>query len=331
MKNKNRTWTYTIILWGLLLMLPNSCKKDDGSGSNTPVVKVPVLTTVTVSNITTTMAASGGNITFDEGSEVTSRGVCWSTNQNPSINDSKTNDGTGTGSFTSNLTGLSPNTIYNVRAYATNSVGTGYGNVVSFTTGLTVTDIDGNVYNTVTIGTQTWMVENLKVTKFNDGTDIPNVTDDNTWNNLITPAYCWYDNDEALYKNAYGALYNWYTVNTSTLCPSGWHVPTKAEWETLISYLGGPFLACNPLKEAGSSHWLGTNYGTNSTGFTALPGGYRSHQWGFESVGSNAHWWTSTEFDNDDAWAKSMDANLSDVIDGIYNKEDGFSVRCLKD
>jgi len=275
---KNRIWNYLIILWSVLIILAVSCKKDDDNNNNTPVIKVPILTTSVVSNVTTTTAVCGGNITSDMGLDVTVRGVCWSTSQSPTVDDDKTNDGTGTGNFISNITGLNPNTIYYARAYATNSAGTGYGDAVSFTTGLTVTDIDGNLYNTVVIGTQTWMVENLKVTKFNDGTDIPNVTDETTWNNLNTPAFCWYEND-VTYKNPYGALYNWYSVNNSKLCPTGWHVATKAEWDALISYLGGVYQAYVKLKEAGSSHWLGTNTGTNSYGFTALPGGYRSFSW----------------------------------------------------
>jgi uncharacterized protein (TIGR02145 family) len=114
-------------------------------------------------------------------------------------------------------------------------VGTGYGAQLSFTTA--VTDKDGNVYHTVTIGTQTWMVENLKTTKYNDGTAIPFITDNSAWANLTTPGYCWYNNDSTTYKNMYGALYNWYAVSTGNLAPKGWHVATDAEWTTLQNYL----------------------------------------------------------------------------------------------
>jgi len=107
----------------------------------------------------------------------------------------------------------------------------------------TVTDIDGNVYHIVAIGTQVWMAENLKTTKYNDGTFIPLVTDSTAWGNLSTPGYCWYNNDAATYKNTYGALYNWFTVNTGKLSPKGWHIPSDTEWETLITYLGGESLA----------------------------------------------------------------------------------------
>ncbi len=190
--------------------------------------EIATLTTSSISGIGQSLATCGGNVTSDGVSTVT-RGVCWATVATPTINDSKTIDGTGTGIFSSSITGLTANTKYFVRAYATNNAGTGYGNELSFTTqqGETVTDIDGNVYNEVTIGTQVWMVENLKTTQYNDGTAIPLVADNTAWSILTTGGYCWAYNDEATFKNTYGALYNWYTINTK-LCPTGWHVPNDA-------------------------------------------------------------------------------------------------------
>lgn len=174
------------------------------------LLTLPTLTTKSVIyNITKNSAQSGGNVTDDGGTTVTARGVCWSTSQNPTISDDHTTDGSGTGSFTSSLSGLTRNTTYYVRAYATNSVGTAYGNEISFQTWYgSVTDYDGNVYPAVQIGTQLWMAKNLKTIKYNDGTAIPLVTNSTEWSNLITPGYCWYNNDEASYKNTYGALYN---------------------------------------------------------------------------------------------------------------------------
>src|ERR1035437_7296556 len=190
----------------------------------------------------------------------------------------------------------------------------------------TVTDKDGNVYHTVTIGTQTWMVENLKTTKYNDGTAIPLVTDNTAWHNLSTPAYCWYNNDATTYKNKYGALYNWYTVNTGKLDPTGWHVPTDAEWTTLENYLyangynydgstsGYPTYA---KSLAAATDWaididtydadaIGNDLSkNNSTGFSALPGGDRSSSFGsFYDVGYHGYWWSSTELNTLRAWSR---------------------------
>jgi len=131
------------------------------------------------------------------------------------------------------------------------------------TTAGKVTDIDGNVYDTVKIGTQIWIIENLKTTKYNDGTSIPMVTDSAAWINLTTPGYCWHKNTSASYKNTYGALYNWYAVNTGKLAPKGWHVPSDAEWTTLITYLGGDSIAGGKMKETGMSHWFSPNTGCN--------------------------------------------------------------------
>ena len=196
---------------------------------------------------------------------------------------------------------------------------------------ITVTDIDGNVYHTVTIGTQVWMLENLKVTKFNDGTAIPLVTDGTAWTNLVTAGFCWYDNNEATYKNTYGALYNWYTVNTGKLSPAGWHVPTDAEWTTLTSYLGGLSVAGGKLKETGTTHWQSPNTGaTNESGFTALPAGYR-YMSTFTTLGENGIFWSSTEDSNDYSWVRNIGYDRSDVERYPGFKRVGWSVRCVKD
>ena len=405
-------------------------------------VALATLTTTAITSINSTTAVSGGNITADNGSSVTARGVCWGTANNPTIAlSTKTTVGTGTGSFASNITGLQPGTIYYVRSYATNSLGTSYGNEISFTTlqpptattaaatslasttatlngtvnannqnttvtfeygtttsygqtinaipntvsgstntgvsanlaGLTanttyhfrvkavsssgttygsdvtfttlgsiifnpnltygsVSDNDGNTYKTIQIGTQTWMAENLKTTKYNDGTVIPLVTDGTAWAALSTPGYCWYSNDAATYKATYGALYNWYTVNTGKLCPTGWHVPTDAEWTTLTTYLGGESNAGGKLKESGTIHWLSPNTGANnSSGFTTLPGGYRNYNGSFLGIGGDGYWWSSTEYATYIAWYRYMYYYLSNVYRSDFYKLGGFSVRCLKD
>jgi uncharacterized protein (TIGR02145 family) len=490
-------------------------------------LSTPTVTTATVSEITQTSAVSGGNVTNNGGDDVTARGICWSTTSNPTITSSKTSNGTGNGSFTSNLTQLTSNTLYHIKAYATNSVGTAYGDELTFTTtavisavpdapiigtvtggnaqasvaftapasdggssitgytatsspggftgtgtvspvtvtgltngtvytfavtatnangtspassasisvtpstvpgaptigtaiagntqatitftapasnggsaitgytvtsnpggftatgnaspitvtGLTngtpytftvtatnasgigpassasnsvtpfvpVTDGDGNVYNTVTIGTQVWMKENLKTTKYNNGVTIPPVTDNTSWVNLITPGYCWYNNDASTYKNTYGALYNWYTVNTGILCPIGWHVPTVTEWTTLGAFLGGDDVAGGKMKEVDLTHWLSPNTGaTNESGFTGLPGGLRgnnmfSYPNTFGEIGRRAFFWTSTEVPCGTGCDPAVpyrglgynfifiDVSISADIMNL-----GFSVRCVK-
>jgi len=309
------------------------------TNSVSPVV--PTLTTTAVSSITSTTATSGGNISSDGGVAVTAKGVCWSTTSNPTTAlSTKTTDGTGTGSFTSSITGLTANTTYYVRAYATNSAGTAYGlPQVSFTTSSsgqlgTVTDTEGNIYKTITIGTQTWMAENLKTIKYNDGTTIPLVTDGAAWAALSTPGYCWYNND-VTNKSTYGALYNWYTVNTGKLCPAGWHVPSYEEWTTLTTYLGGDMVAVWKLIETGTSHWQSPNTGaTNSSGFTALPGGSRVFSTFFSTfggVGVAGSWWSSTVHYTGFVLYWALNYGNSYVGSSIGDKGYGFSVRCMKD
>jgi len=309
-------------------------------GEITANIVVPTIATNDITEITQTSATSGGNITSDGGAAVTARGVCWSTTQNPTTANSKTTNGTGAGIYTSNLTGLSANANYYVRAYATNSVGTAYGNQVSFKTSAasvpgTVTDIDGNVYHTITIGTQVWMVENLKTTRCNDGSAIFLETDRYKWPFLYKPGYCWYNNDAVSNKNTYGALYNWYSVNTGKLAPVGWHVPSDYEWATLINYLGGESYAGGKLKESGLAHWSITNTGaTNETGFTALPGGNRTTTSSYYGIGTTGFWWSSTEIPNSGlsayAWIMyDYSANAKRNINYMFS--DGLSVRCIKD
>jgi uncharacterized protein (TIGR02145 family) len=196
----------------------------------------------------------------------------------------------------------------------------------------TVTDIDGNVYHTVKIGAQTWMVENLKTTHYNDGTAIPLVTGNTAWGSLTTPGYCWYNNDIAN-KTPYGALYNWYAVNTGKLCPTGWHVATDAEWTQLTDYLGGENVAGGKMKEAGLSHWQSPNTGaTNSSGFTALPGGYRDDDGSFYGLTYYAYFWSSSQYDATSAWYRDLYYDYEYVYRSHYlDKTVGFSCRCLQD
>ena len=227
--------------------------------------------------------------------------------------------------------------IYSVTLTVTNSYGSDTETKSNYITvgekcPSTVTDYDGNVYNTVQIGNQCWMTENLKTTKYNDGTDIPFISDGIEWGNLSSHAYCWYNNS-AVNAQTYGVLYNWYTVNNGNLCPTGWHVPTDDEWYILTDYLGGESIAGGKLKESGTMHWESPNTGaTNETGFTALPGGYRGTEGSFAFIGLNGHWWSATEDFDIFAWSRRI-YHDSSIVDRNYscNKRHGFSVRCLRD
>ena len=304
----------------------------------TSQVVLATLTTTAVSSITSTTAVSGGNITAAGGGTISARGVCWGITANPTISGSHSSDGTGTGNFASNLTGLTTGTIYYVRAYATNEAGTAYGNQLSFIT--PVTDIEGNVYKTVLIGTQVWMAENLKTTKYKNDTDIPNVTDNAAWVVLTTSAYCWYNND-VTNKPLYGALYNWHTVNTGNLCPAGWHVPTDTEYKTLEMFLGMTQGQADAESDRGTDEgtkmknttgWDSDGNGTNTSGFSALPGGFRYRLDGsFLNMGALSYWWSSTEFSATNATYRRLDYDRSTVYRQSAYKTAGKYVRCVKD
>ena len=196
---------------------------------------------------------------------------------------------------------------------------------------ITVTDYDGNVYKTVLLGDQYWMAENLKTTRYNNGTAIPLVTDNASWFYLKTPGYCWYNNDEAAYKATNGALYNWYTVNTGNLCPTGWHVPTDVEWKTLATAMGDYLIAGGKLKETGTTHWTSPNTGaTNESGFTALPAGARSGGT-FAYIGSVGSWWVSNEYSSVSGWCRDIDHDDTILSRYVSPKVIGLSVRCLRD
>jgi len=196
----------------------------------------------------------------------------------------------------------------------------------------TVTDIEGNIYKTIKIGDQWWMAENLQTGQYRNGTVIPLVTDNSAWSNLTTPGYCWYENEKSTYGLTYGALYNWYTVETGNLCPTGWHVPTVAEWIVLTNFLGGLNVAGGKLKESGTTHWTSPNVGaTNKVGFKALPGGNRSINGPFGDILTHAYWWTANDYDVTRAWARSAFYNNVIIDLNYFHKRNGFTVRCVKD
>ena len=320
MKDKRTIWSCAL----LVLFITNSCNKEK-------TVTLAVLSTGPLTNITSASAVCGGNITSDGGTVVSARGVCWSENFDPTIADNYTTDGTGSGSFLSSMTGLLSGTYYYVRAYATNSLGTAYGNEFIFI--LPVADADGNLYSTIIIGTQTWMTVNLKTSKFSDNTIIPDVAENASWSSLSTPAYCWYNNIEDLNSN-YGALYNWFAVNTGKLCPTGWHVPSEDEWILLTNFLGGEVIAGGKLKEIGTNHWMSPNTGaSNDFNFTALPSGYRTglEEGAFWASGYLEYFWAGTEDNSTRGRARLLSFETYDLAPGGGLKMNGYSVRCVKD
>jgi uncharacterized protein (TIGR02145 family) len=320
------------------------------------VIKPTVLTTE-VSEVAETTAMGGGEVTADGGAEVTARGVCWSSSPRPTIADASTTDGAGTGSYTSSIYGLNSGVTYYIRAFASNSKGTNYGDEIIIRTktssGATVKDYDGNVYPTLQIGNQEWMIENLNVTHYPDGTAILVVEDSISWDGLGPgdQAYCWYDNS-SLQENTYGALYTWEAAmkggagsdalpsGVQGVCPDGMHLPSDSEWKQLEMFLGMDQAEAdkpggrgtdegNKLKEAGTDHWKSPNTGaTNEAGFTVLPGGSRSHSGSFENIGERAYFWTATE-ESGIPWTRSF---FYDIPTSNRNKlvsYFGFSVRCV--
>ena len=354
---KRNLWFFLLML--LVLIGLSVCTKEEPplvkeepatKSANEESPHLPIVVTDTVVIIPTPKEAMlGFEITDIGGAPVTAKGVCWSTSQNPTINDNKYEAG---GIYLQvshcHMGGLEKSTTYYVRAYATNSVGTGYGNQVSFTTpasfppiafnpSLTygsVEDIDGNIYKTIQVGTQTWIAENLRTTKYNNGDQIPlgygapagytdwfDLGDGNySYNN---GAYCWYDNDASTYKDAFGAIYNWHAIGTGKLCPTGWHVPTISDWTTLIKILGG---AVEPFNEPTENAWIHcSDNSINESGFAPVTHGELCG-WGFLK---SDFWWSATPRPTDRAVPFAY--LMSFYIYGYEPQSYGYSVRCLKD
>jgi uncharacterized protein (TIGR02145 family) len=236
---------------------------------------------------------------------------------------------------------------YTVTLSAVNGFGSGTPMIMK----ITVTDLvstfktgtqiyNGYTYKTIRIGTQWWFAENLRTTNYNDGTIIPIVTDNSAWAILTTGAYCWYKNDEEVYRNLYGALYNWYAVNTGKLCPAGWHVPSKQEWNILETMLGfahdqtfrpGIKRTDQGRQMKSTTGWYNNGNGTNSSGFSGLPGGYRMGDGIYTNVGNEGNWWSFTARSSEVAWGRYLDNNSSEVQTNYGSSRIGFSVRCIMD
>lgn len=299
-------------------------------------IAAPSVSTGQVSGVTNNTAVCGGTVTYNGGTIEIEKGICWSTSPDPDIQDSHIASSSGSDGYSCTMTNLLQGTRYYVRAYVKNGSATSYGEQVVFNTKLS--DIEGNLYSTVNIGSQVWMTENLKTTRFNDNSVIPEVADDSTWVHLSTPAYCWLRN-EIQYRNVYGALYNWFTVETGKLCPSGWHVATDNEYKVLEQTLG---MAADQLdllewrgtdqgaKMKSTSGWADGENGTNSSGFSALPGGYRWAKNGaFNGVGMITYWWSS-ELNDTYGWYRRLDGPNTDVFRSGTSKTGGKYIRCIK-
>jgi uncharacterized protein (TIGR02145 family) len=313
---------------------------------------IPKLTTLKETKSGSSIAFSGGIVTTYNDELVTSRGVCWSNTTIPTLSDNKTVDGSGSGYFDSTLQGLTPNTTYFVRMYAIMNGQKHYGDVVTFKTNDVVTDIDGNVYNTVTIGSQVWMVENLNTTRFQNGDIVP-TTNPSTLNIIYetNPKYQWaYDGDEHKVKK-YGRLYTWYVAADSrNICPVGWHVPSDAEWNIMQKYLidnrynydglpqnNGIAKSLASPNEWGYSLERGAPSNNdfaecaNKSGFSALPGGYRAFDGLFVGFGSNGSWWSNSEETSYKAYYRYIRFNRNDLIKSSNMEFCGASIRCIKD
>jgi uncharacterized protein (TIGR02145 family) len=361
MKTNSKIWNYKIAMLMVLLTIITVCKREE-----TEPEPVHLSVTTEVTEISPTSATCIGKISSSTGDNYCHyHGVCWSNlNPQPTLSGNNIMVGSDFDSccFSILLDHLTPGTTYNVSAFAENNVGTSYGNVITFsTTGNVVgdivfnqdltydsiTDIVGNTYKTIKIGSQVWMAENLKTSKFNDGTDITYIGEMRYWRGCSTPAYCWYLNDESRYINPYGALYNWHTVNTGKLCPTGWHVPSLEEWQTLFEYSGSDSLAGRQLRESGTAHWVMTDTGvTNGSGFTALPGGIREslidpsgypESDDFRNLGYTGAFWSATELLDliipyeGASWDFYYDDYNSYCGSWGYFESYGLSVRCIKD
>jgi uncharacterized protein (TIGR02145 family) len=326
---KNKFLFIQLLMIGLLLTLTNSCKKDDTTSSK----KDPIITWANPADITvgTLLSATQLNATADvPGNFVYTPAVGASlvvgANQDLKVDFTPTDAATyNVASKTVKINVIQPTGDGGVTSAVFNTTKT-YG---------TMTDQNGNTYKTITIGTQTWMAENLRVTKYRNGDPIPNVTDNAAWVALTTGAYCSYGNTANKDDIAsYGRLYNWYAASDSrNIAPTGWHLPSDAEWTTLTTYLGGETVAGGKMKEAGTTHWTSPNTSaTNESGFTALPSGNRDSDGPFGILGDSGDWWSSTANGATDAWNRVMGYNYANCDRyGGYVRLNGFAVRLIKD
>ncbi len=325
---------------------------DQADTTHHHVYLLPTVETTEITDILMYSALSGGEIIEDGGAEITSMGIVWSTMMNPDIdiNEGMTSEMSGAISFTSSLSGLFPNMTYYVRAYATNSVGTSYGNLLSFTTlekfysdGSGLMDIDGNEYSTVVVGGREYMSENLRTSSYNNGDPITKITDSNGWMLAGSGSYCWMEDDSTTNDGLYGKLYNFMSIINGNICPIGWHVPCDDEWMELEIYLGMDEEISGDigwrgdnqggmLKQTGFDTWLSPNEGaTNQSGFTALPAGYRGSDGFFQDAGSSTYFWSMSGTGySSNAWVRALNNTEFGILRDSVEFIKGASIRCIK-
>lgn len=324
----------------------------------TTTLSIPTVETLSAIHINQNSAVSRGTVLLEGVSPVTRRGVCWSVNQGPTLSDRVAEQGEGAGTYEVELKDLEINTNYYVRAFASNEVGTAYGEESTFKTWAEgeFADYDGNIYPSIVIGDQTWMKKNLRVTHYADGRAIPEVPLDWAGMPAGTKAYCWaYNNPEN--ADPYGALYTWSTAmdgaqssdgipsQVQGVCPDGWHLPSDQEWQQMELFIGMDPAEVDTLgyrergegfggrlKEPGNKHWRNPNANaTNFTGFTAVAGGSRSIDGNFRNLGREATFWSAAEFNPTSAWVRGLYYNNSFIRRAYDNKGNAASVRCIKD
>jgi uncharacterized protein (TIGR02145 family) len=292
-----------------------------------PVSKIAVVAIDSVTNISLTSADVSAHISFNGGLSITDKGICWSTNQNPTIAGLKDSKGSGDGLIFSKVTGMVKGIVYYVRAYATNSEGTGYSAQQTVKAG-TVADIDGNVYDIVTINGVTWMAGNLKVTRYSNGDAIPLVTSGSAWQKLSTGAYA-YVNNSATNTGSYGLLYNWFAAFDSRgICPKGYKMVAYNTYNSILNYgyEGGN------MKTTGTTFWKAPNTNaTNSTGFSAPGTGFRDSLGVYQKFNEITYFWDTDQYLSDNAWVASLEYNYPDFLTNWNNldKRSGLCVRCL--
>ncbi len=313
-----------LVLFTLVLFF--GCGKDEIVNIETTIPK----------GVSYTKATIGGTLKVDNNTKILSAGVCWSLSDMPSITDNKIDSVRKSCTYYFEITHLEPGKTYYNRAYVTTPYTTYYGSIREFKTkGVAervVLDIEENTYNTIVIGTQTWMVQNLKTSKYQNGDNITYVPSNTYWANSNYGAWCNYENTNSN-STKYGRLYNWFAIqDPRKIAPEGWRISTESDWQTLIDYLGGEAICGGKLKDQSISYWLQPNVGaTNESGFTARAGGNRTSTGIYQNVATSAMFWALNSFDTDSSFAYTLNNSSTEIIKTVFSNKAGLSVRCIKE